>query len=80
MKWSRDTGHIGIHRGVDGRIRSYGLTVTKTKFSRIDGLLPYFLNYDAPRARAFGTRGALLQQQYVNITLRAFKYLKGRGI
>ena len=53
--WLRDTGHIGIHGGVDGRtvVQSYGRTVvsrtvTKTKFSRIDGL-SYFLNYDAPR-------------------------------
>ena len=42
--WSRDTGHIGIHGGVD-----VGRTVTKTKLS--DGL-PYFLNYGAPRARS----------------------------
>ena len=55
--WLRDTGHIGIHGGVDGRtvVRSYGRTVTKTKFSRIDGL-PYFHNYGAPRALAFGGR------------------------
>ena len=52
--WLRDTGHISIHGGV------YGRTVTKTKFSRIDGL-PYFLNCGAPRARAFGSRGAPLQ-------------------
>ena len=44
MIWLRHTDHIGIHGGVDGR------TVTKTKFSRIDGL-PYFLNYGALRAR-----------------------------
>ena len=29
------------------------------KFSHIDGL-PYFLKYGAPRARAFGARGAPL--------------------
>ena len=29
------------------------------KFSHIDGL-PYFLKYGAPRASAFGARGALL--------------------
>ena len=40
--WSGDTGHIGIHGGVDGR------TVTKT--TRTDGL-PYFLTNGAPRAR-----------------------------
>ena len=40
MIWSRDTGAIGIHGGVDG------CTVTKTKFSCINGLL-YFLNYGA---------------------------------
>ena len=44
MIWLRHTDHIGIHGGVDGR------TVTKTKFSRIDGL-PYFLNYGALRVR-----------------------------
>ena len=32
MIWLRDTGHIGIHGGVDRR------TVTKTKFSLINGL------------------------------------------
>ena len=44
------TGHIGIHKGADGR--TYGRSCRhgyKTKFSHIDGL-PYFLNYGAPRA------------------------------
>ena len=41
--WSGDTGHIGIHGGVDGR------TVVKTKFSRTDGLA-YFLTRGARRA------------------------------
>ena len=58
--WLGDTGHIGIHGGVDGR-RTYGCTVPKkTKISRIDGL-PYFLNYGAARARASGVRGAPLK-------------------
>ena len=45
--WLCDTGHIGIHGGVDGRtvVWSYG-DQNKTKFSRI-GWLPYFLNYGA---------------------------------
>ena len=30
----------------------------------IDGL-PYFLNYGAPRARAFGARGAPLSRDYI---------------
>ena len=41
MIWLLDTGHIGIHGGVERRM------VTKTK-SRIDGL-PYFLNYGVLR-------------------------------
>ena len=45
--WSRDTGYLGMHGGVDV---PYGCTVTKTKFSRIDGL-PYFLTYGTPLAR-----------------------------
>ena len=63
------TGHIGIHEGADGRtdvrmyvVRTYGRSWRhgyKTKFSHIDGL-PYFLNYGAPRASAFGARGAPL--------------------
>ena len=48
--------HIGIHGGVDGR------TVTKTKFSRIDGL-PYFLIYGAPRVRLLR---AELRYDYIN--------------
>ena len=47
--WLRDTRHICIYGGVDGR------TVTKTKFPRIDGL-PYFLNYGAPRSRSSAIR------------------------
>ena len=43
-------------------VRSYGRTVAKTKFSRIDGL-PYFLNYGAPRARL--RRNVLLVSLYV---------------
>ena len=64
MIWLRDSGHIGIHRGADGRtvVRLYGRTVTKTKFSRIDGL-PYFLNCGAPRARAFGDRRMTVVQR-----------------
>ena len=63
--WLRDTGHIGIHGGAEGRRgggadgRTDGRTYVrsrrhgyKTKFSHIDGL-PYFLSYGAPRARAF---------------------------
>ena len=53
--------------------RSYGRKVTKTGFSRIDIFLTMML-----RARAFGMRGAPLQQQDLNITLLASKYLKGR--
>ena len=60
------TGHIGIHEGADVRtyvrmyVRcTYVRTFMTTKFSHIDGL-PYFLKYDAPRARAFGARGASL--------------------
>ena len=72
------TGHIGIHEWADGRtdvrtyvVRTYGRWWRhgyKTKFPHIDGL-PYFLNYGAPRARAFGARGAPLQffmQQYIS--------------
>ena len=58
------TGHIGIHEGADGRtyvVRTnvHDVMAIKTKFSHIDGL-PYFLNNGAPRARAFGARGAPL--------------------
>ena len=45
-------------------VRTYGRSLRhgyKTKFSHIDGL-PYFLNYGAPRARAFGARGAPLRK------------------
>ena len=42
--WSGDTGHYW-HTWKGGR--SYGLTVSKTKFSRTDGL-PYFLTHGAP--------------------------------
>ena len=47
----------------------------KTKFSHIDGL-PYFLKYGAPRARAFGARGAPLQDLwrtrcFLNLSLKA---------
>ena len=61
--WLCDTGHIGIHGGVDGRtiVWSYCRTVTKTKFSRIDGL-PYFLNYVALHVRALES-GAPLQSE-----------------
>ena len=50
--WSGDTGHYW-HTWKGGRsygrtvVRSYGLTVSKTKFSRTDGL-PYFLTHGAP--------------------------------
>ena len=40
MIWLRDTGHINIHGGADGRT----CVRNKTKFSHIDGL-PYFLSY-----------------------------------
>ena len=58
--WLCDTGHIGIHGGVDGRtiVWSYCRTVTKTKFSRIDGL-PYFLNYGALHVHALESRAPL---------------------
>ena len=48
--WLRDTGHIGIHGGADGRtyVRTFMTHGYKTKFSHIDGL-PYFLSYGAPR-------------------------------
>ena len=51
--WLRDTGHIGIHEGADGRtyVRTFMTSWLKTKFSHIDGL-PYFLSYGAPRARS----------------------------
>ena len=47
-------------------VRSYGRTVNKTKFSRIDGL-PYFLNYGAP----------LLFNNDSNLSIRRF--LEGIG-
>ena len=59
------TGHIGIHEGADGRTYVRTLYVrtdvhdVMAKISHIDGL-PYFLKYGAPRARAFGARGAPL--------------------
>ena len=57
------TGHIGIHEGADGRtlyVRTNVHDVMAIKqFSHTDGL-PYFLKYGAPRARAFGARGAPL--------------------
>ena len=46
--WSRDTGHICLRGGVG--VRTVGRKVTKTKFSRTDGL-PYVLTHGAPRAR-----------------------------
>ena len=49
------TGHIGIHTYVRTDVHD-----VMAKFSHIDGL-PYFLKYGAPRARAFGARGAPLQ-------------------
>ena len=56
------TCHIGIREWADGRtdVRTDVHDAPyKTKFSHIDGL-PYFLSYGAPRARAFGARGAAL--------------------
>ena len=48
----RDTGHIGIHGGADGRtyVRTevHDVMAMKPNFP-IDGL-PYFLSYGAPRA------------------------------
>ena len=43
----------------DGRSLRHGY---KTKFSHVGGLT-YFLNYGAPRARAFGARGAPLSRE-----------------
>ena len=60
------TGHIGIHEGADGRtyVRTDVHDVMAIKPNHIDGL-PYFLKYGAPRARAFGARGAPLIRQIV---------------
>ena len=62
VNWSI-TFDFGLHDGVDVRTvgrtdgRSYDDVITK--ISRMDGL-PYFLTNGAPRARAFGARGAPL--------------------
>ena len=56
--WSHDTGHIGIHGGVDVHC-----TVTKTKFSRNDGS-PYFLTHSAAHTRQ---RSAIIQMHYQNL-------------
>ena len=49
---SRDTGHIGIHGGMDERkyVRTNGRSRHgyKTQIFCIDGL-PYFLNFGAPQ-------------------------------
>ena len=53
------TGHIGIHEGADVRTENDVMAI-------LPNFLPsmgyqYFLSYGAPRARAFGARGAPLQ-------------------
>ena len=50
------TGHIGIHEGADGR--TY---VRCTDVHDVMAIKPNFLWYGAPRARAFGARGAPLK-------------------
>ena len=54
--WSRNTGHTGIHGGVDVRtdVRSDDDLIAKPKISGIDGL-PYFLNHGALRTRLWRT-------------------------
>ena len=52
------TGHIGIHEGADVRTENDVMAI-------LSNFLPsmgyqYFLSYGAPRARAFGARGAPL--------------------
>ena len=58
--WSRDTGQIVIHGGVDVCLdgRSHDDVIANTEISPIDGL-PYFLNQGAPRARLRCNRAAL---------------------
>ena len=56
------TGHIGIHEGADGRtdVRTY----VRTDVHDVMAIKPNFLTsmgyHGAPRARAFGARGAPL--------------------
>ena len=52
--WSRDTGHIGILGGVDGRM------VTKAYNFLADGL-PYFLTHGGPCALAFGVQSSAIK-------------------
>ena len=47
--WLRDTGHIGIHGGADGR--TYVCTDVHDAMAIRPNGLPYFLRYGAPRAR-----------------------------
>ena len=56
--------------------RSYDDVITK--ISRMDGL-PYFLSNGAPRARAFGARGApLLYLNMGNLSAQELNSSKGR--
>ena len=57
--WASDF-HFGIHGGVDGRM------VTKTKFSRTDHGLPYFLTHGAPCACRALLVYHLMTRQYKN--------------
>ena len=67
--WLRDTGHIGIHGGADGRtdVRTdvHDVMAIKPNFLTSMGYHIYFLSNGAPRARAFGARGAPLLRLHV---------------
>ena len=53
------TGHIGIHEGADVRTENDVMAILPN-FLPLMGY-QYFLSYGAPRARAFGARGAPLK-------------------
>lgn len=63
--WSHDTGHIGIHGGVDLCTggQSYDDVIAKTKISHINGL-PYFLNNGAPCACGAPLKHATVQKEF----------------